>query len=428
MLMKRISLVAILVLTSLVFRPGICLSDRDTTCGAVLTDWDVVEQLTTAWCAFACLEFLSYRYSSTWLQCHFAKEACPKYPRSGLIYTCALCCQNGCNNYYLTTHELDDFMNDVGFQCAGGGNCTRLVPMTNFELIVNICNQEYVVCTFESTVAHACVIWKVFYDSADPNDNMIFLNNPALNFMETASYSSILSGSIYGVPGAWSGQIRTTGFSPPYVDISDIAAFTYTGYQDIYGMEMEYRLALDANLADSLALYVSDNPYGPARLIRGHVRLPSSYVGTITSARWPYESDYYYFLDFNSGPFQLVRSPLELYANWDNPVWWDEGIPGMNPPRPVFDAPSNVAITDVPLDDGGAVVVNWELSTDDGMIDQYNFYRREEGADYYWVTSLAPGSTAYLDDDRLAGERSYMISAAHHGSSSPISCKSYDLI
>jgi hypothetical protein len=122
-------------------------------------------------------------------------------------------------------------------------------------------------------------------------------------------------------------------------------------------------------------------------------------------------------MDLSYGPFPELRSTWRgyVYAAENNPYWLYSAEP-----RPEFDPPGIVAVTDVPLDDGGALCLEWELSDDDASLDYYNVYRKvimgaRETA-FLYLASVPTGTTTYIDRSIDVGaSASYMISAAHHG-------------
>jgi hypothetical protein len=64
--------------------------------------------------------------------------------------------------------------------------------------------------------------------------------------------------------------------------------------------------------------------------------------------------------------------------------------------------PTNVRAYDTPDDGGGAITIEWQLSTDDNIVDGYEIYRSKNGVDFEAVGFTGRGRTNYEDetDDR----------------------------
>ncbi len=199
--------------------------------------------------------------------------------------------------------------------------------------------------------------------------------------------------------------------------VGDIWAFSVQG--SAHNVNLSFEIREGANPNEYAAVYVSDNPAGPARLIdvlTDHANVMPIANSWEDSYRLPPAMSYYYWLDYTLSPgVDVLRSPESLYpsATYANVT----GTAYM-----AFDAPNILAAADVPFDLGGKVLVTWEPSADEASIDYYNLYRNsyppgEPGqAEWKYVTSLNTGVTSFLDEFVITGwVNQYKVSAAHHG-------------
>jgi hypothetical protein len=60
--------------------------------------------------------------------------------------------------------------------------------------------------------------------------------------------------------------------------------------------------------------------------------------------------------------------------------------------------PSNVRVFDIPSDGGGAIGIEWQLSPDDALIDGYEIYRSDAGAEFLKVGFIGNNRTSYQDE------------------------------
>ncbi|HET9888531.1 MAG TPA: fibronectin type III domain-containing protein [bacterium] len=84
------------------------------------------------------------------------------------------------------------------------------------------------------------------------------------------------------------------------------------------------------------------------------------------------------------------------------------------PPAP----PANVAASDAPSDGGGAVVVRWDLSPDDGaahLVESYRVLRSENGTDFKEVGTVLAGSSTFRDSTTDGVSYQYKVVAKGPG-------------
>lgn len=91
-------------------------------------------------------------------------------------------------------------------------------------------------------------------------------------------------------------------------------------------------------------------------------------------------------------------------------------------------------VSDVPLDEGMRLRIDWDVSTQDSLIDCYNIYRweaEEPGAqyeNYKYLTSAPRGVSCFIDSTvQYFRYYSYRISAAHHGYNQTIPYGNYGI-
>ncbi len=207
----------------------------------------------------------------------------------------------------------------------------------------------------------------------------------------------------------------------PTVGLGDIGAF-WGWVEDAQKVRLSWRLNYGTNPADSMALYVSDNPAGPARKVVTVKPLvlsppPEGTTGLIDHNTLPAADNYYYWIDHGPGNFAPVRDPArrDLYSNSSNPIDYEGSGYG---PRDVLDPPDITQIVDPPLNNGNELFVHWELSADDAVVDWYNVYHEEvgSGSGYVWIGSVPPGTISFRDTVVGPGVAyNYRVSAAHHG-------------
>ncbi len=202
----------------------------------------------------------------------------------------------------------------------------------------------------------------------------------------------------------------------PIVSVGDIQSFDVSGSG--HNANLSFEIQGGANPNEYAAVYVSDNPDGPARLIdvlTAHANLMPATNSWVDSYRLPPAGTYYYWLDYNSfPPVDFLRSPVGLYPGGSASV---SGTGGVS-----FDPPDITAVADVPFDLGGRVIINWQASTDEANIDYYNIYRNSyppghpEQGEWKYLLSVNPGVTSHVDELLTTGwTNQYKVSAAHHG-------------
>lgn len=203
----------------------------------------------------------------------------------------------------------------------------------------------------------------------------------------------------------------------PSVAVGDIQSFGVQGAG--HNVNVSFTIQGGANPNEYAAVYVSDNPSGPARLIdvlTAHANLLPGTNSWVDSYRLAPPATYYYWLDYNSlPPADLLRSPDDLYAAGSPATVTGSG--GAS-----FDPPDITDVTDVPFDLGGRVTVNWQASADEASIDYYNIYRSSyppghpEQGEWKYLVSVDPGVTSFVDELLAVGWiNHYKVSAAHHG-------------
>ena len=77
--------------------------------------------------------------------------------------------------------------------------------------------------------------------------------------------------------------------------------------------------------------------------------------------------------------------------------------------------PTAVRAYDTPDDGGGAITVEWRLSTDDAMIEGYEIYRSVGGEAYELVGFIGRGRTRYEDETENDIEYAYQVAALYNG-------------
>jgi hypothetical protein len=262
----------------------------------------------------------------------------------------------------------------------------------------------------------------------------VWYMDPGQGVLRRRDAREMPSGATNGINKDWQQFFRVTEFTPTWVGISDVHHFVYDS-QDWMGLHLKYGISATANPADSAAVYIANNPMGPARLIPESVKVPT--LDDLNTPMFfeennfyhqagPWDDVYFYYLNHGPGPFKRLLMPSDLFPLEGDSVSWD--YPECSYPdtlycdRPHLDAPENVAASDVPLDFGGALLVEWELSDDDELIDYYNIFRElsmggfTEGCQY--LASVAAGTASYIDTLVAQGvSYRYKIASAHHGTS-----------
>ncbi|MDH4209987.1 MAG: hypothetical protein OEV79_00850 [candidate division WOR-3 bacterium] len=73
--------------------------------------------------------------------------------------------------------------------------------------------------------------------------------------------------------------------------------------------------------------------------------------------------------------------------------------------------PTDVRVYDAPSDGGGVVVVEWNLSPDDAVIDGYDIYRSENGVDFARVGFIGKSRSSYSDQTEDGVVFQYKVAA-----------------
>ncbi len=202
----------------------------------------------------------------------------------------------------------------------------------------------------------------------------------------------------------------------PDVAVSDIQSFDASSAGHNVALKFKVQELQNSPYA---AVYVSDNALGPALLVdslTAHpAALPDSNQWT-DSLRLPPAGNYYYWLDYDTGPFAAKRSPVGLFPGDSNPA----SITGTSAVH--FSPPSIFSIADVPLDRGGSLTVNWSAPNGYEDADAFNIYRHSypggsPGTGSWQVIGWTGTSTfSYVDHGAATGwANDYKVSIAHHG-------------
>jgi parallel beta-helix repeat protein len=203
----------------------------------------------------------------------------------------------------------------------------------------------------------------------------------------------------------------------PPVAVGDIQSFGAVGS----GHNVNLSFTLAANPQQSNAIYVSDNPKGPAQLI-SLLDPPGVLEPTVNHAtdsyRLPPQGTYFYWMDHDVGGFASIRNPTGLRASSSVPTITSSPS-GIN--RPVYDSPDILAVHS-PAGVGQAEII-WQPSANNTSIDWYNVYRNSfpnghsSQGEWVWLgKTTSNSSTVFVDLSADVGVTSeYCVSAAHHG-------------
>jgi hypothetical protein len=366
------------------------------------------------------MEFIAHYFMCDALQCWFVDD---------WTYTSNECCDyrwityQECTNAPLLVPFRDYCQTNGFFLKTRPGGGTILGPLSAEDAKSEICASTQIMAVFapNDPMDSGHVATMTTFDDSDPNSEywLFQLMDPARGFV-SPTYRNLFNGAFEA--GSWGASLLVYYVDCPSVGIADIAGFWYDGQHEdsIY---MKARLSHTANPADSMALYVSDNPWGPVRRVQTWkpISAPPPSEGTVVNVvdsdrNECCSMDYYYYIDHGYGNFGDLRDPLSLenpvLANMDNPIPFNYMLFNRDTlVVPVVDA------NDAPLDFGGVVDLAWTLSEDDTVLDYYNIYRRLPGEnDYRWITEVPGGTDSYTDSSVvLNGEVSYVVSSAHHG-------------
>lgn len=225
---------------------------------------------------------------------------------------------------------------------------------------------------------------------------------------------------------AWKNTIRVTGWNPSssdewcnWVSVGDISSFSAShDHPKNWGVEhvdslidIYFTISPSADTAYA-KFYIADNAYGPRRLLHQELVYPdSSYHLEIDL--YPYNDFYNIYMSHEDGILIEADYPDDetcLDFRYWNPSMFGHG-------RPVFNPPDSLSVSDVPSDDGGAIALDWNLSSSDSLIDCYNIYRAADiMSEMKYLASVNPGVSSYTDTTALGGvDYFYRITSAHHG-------------
>ncbi len=388
-------------------------------------------QATHAKCWAGCLEFLSCDYIYEYDQCDFGTYACwMNYMQCSPIPPYCDCYGEGdpCLDCTSNAGQVCDIMANAGFFLPHDPPLE--VTLSEDSTVAIICREypwrimtlHFLYSGEELIAGHAMVILRY-----DDEDYVFKYMDPFYGDFRYATYEGLLIAH-----GSWMGTVVTNGFwpSPSFrniVGIGDIESFSaYEEHLEPCHTRLEFSIVATADTNEQSAVYIADNALGPARLIQPLVGYPL--LEPQTNAwidLWRYcerGSYYYYFMDHSLNyPFPEVRKVAleELKPSSTNPYY---SCGNCIYDRPVFDPPSQVTVSDIPLDAGNVLRIAWDVSAQDDTIDCYNIYRwatddsnaTMEG--YVYLTSVLKGTPSYLDTTvQYFHYYSYKVSAAHHG-------------
>lgn len=401
-----------------------------------------VAQGTNWWCWAACIEYIEIDIGCQyhWSQCDLANWFVCRSPVPPFPTFCGWCCRSSiCDGYMALPTEIQTNLNALGF------NAGSIHPAANSSAgaqgVANyLCTGFYLYSWFtKEGLNHAGVVVKIEDDGLGGFSTLsdLWVMDPASGVMRITNYCFYFNAATNPVNGGghvwelWM-PVWKDDESCPKVGISDINHFVYDS-QDWQGIHLKYGISATADSTDSAAVYVADNPTGPARLIpesvcvptRDNLNTPSYYEeNNFTDQRGPWDDVYFYYLNHGPGPFERVMMPSDLFPlEGDSVSWYYPMCEILDPPycdRPHLAPPDDVTVSDVPLDFGGTLSVAWDLSTDDETIDYYNIFRESsfggvtEGFEY--LASVSAGTSAYFDTLVVQPfSYRYEISSAHHG-------------
>jgi hypothetical protein len=261
-------------------------------------------------------------------------------------------------------------------------------------------------------VEHAMVV-----EGYDEDYGEVYYMDPNYSTIQSVPYSGFIWMPAYSGIECYivSSSLLPTDDFIRKVPVADIQSFQAS--KENNQVRLDFVLS-GANPNEEVAVYVSDNPLGPARLI-------PNLVGPVVTDPYPFTNTwyhqplaegykYYYFLDAGVS-FSLLKPTTsdQVKAAAGNPVYF-------NNTRVHYGAPSSVTVSDIPYDRGNALGLSWQLSSDDGLIDYYNIYREQYDTvaqgQYVYLASVAPNNSEYVDTAVAPiHEYSYKVSAAHHG-------------
>jgi hypothetical protein len=206
----------------------------------------------------------------------------------------------------------------------------------------------------------------------------------------------------------------------PPNSVADVQSFELTN--DGHDVILEFEIQGGADPNEYAAVYVSDNPLGPALLIdalTAHAALMPGSNQWVDNLRLPPADQYYYWLDYDDQPFAAKRAPQELYPATNVPVF----VSGTS--FTGFAPPTIVSIVDTPFDQGWSVTLNWSAPNGHEDADGFNIYRHSypggqpEYDEWRVIGWTDPYTLSYPDMAPTGWVNEYKVSIAHHGNSVP---------
>lgn len=386
------------------------------------------------WCWAACIKWCACRYGTCEKQCAIVAFFCTEFKTQPVNCTC--CTQSqGCEcsdhiNEFGSPCTLDSYNGHyISFGMAAMGFDVDFSPgtMRVSDLETQLCSSSdeiYVMAGFSGSPAagdgHEVVIYGV---AGGDCPCFVYYMDPYDGSVQYCLYEEFVTGTFRDY-GPWVDCIAVKGYLPP-TGIGDIASFqVQLGYG--FDVDLNFSIYDTADPSEKAAVYITDNPLGPARLISALVDtvvlLPQEnhWLDRVQQWRGLYNSDYYYFLDHDYEPFDSIRTfDSGLRAYYGNPISYSLGYEG----RLRFSPPESLMVRDVPCDFGTALELTWALPACDSIVDCYNIYRKdsiETDSGYAYLASVAPGTNYYIDYRVNSDYRyRYLVSAAHHGYYSP---------
>lgn len=319
--------------------------------------------------------------------------------------SCYLTCGYDCDCYdtwWLGFSKMAQIMDDMGF--ATKPNNFRTSPGELDESFCFGSNILYMPCLS----GHVIVI-----SGFDVYTNLVHVND-VLTTERWVSYASI-------VERGWNSTLKITAWSAStdfndLVSIDEISSYSALQHSNTE-VELQFQIVSSASPTDMAAVYITDNTLGPARLVETLVGTPDLEPSSNTwyDTLLTYSDNYYYFMD-HGGACTDIR-PIDELKEADYPSSSTNLEFAGSSNRPVFSSPGNFVAKDNPRDSGTAILLEWDLSQDDALIDCYNIYRAVSAiSKLEYFTSVEPGDSTFVDTTVIPGiEYWYLISAAHHG-------------
>lgn len=198
--------------------------------------------------------------------------------QAGLSYLC--CLYPDCDQWSPAVTEIGPYIVNYGFQTHGGGALYSPFQSAN-DLKTVMCDGGYTILAFFGVApfytgdGHAVTLDA--FDVSPP-----ITESSGVRVMESfsgehfvAAFDLLKVGILAerNLAGDWHSSIWIDGITCPFDAISDIGGF-WVDSQDASSTHFKYRINSTADPSDSAAVYWSDNPWGPARLIGSSARVP----------------------------------------------------------------------------------------------------------------------------------------------------------